>query len=99
MFIEQKDLDIVKQVLYEVVPQYEVRVFGSRVHGNNLKKYSDIDLVVMTKESLDLSIYSKLKNKFSDSDLPFKVDVVDWTNTNEKFQNIISEKYEIIQNK
>ncbi|MBF0173154.1 MAG: hypothetical protein HQL83_06875 [Magnetococcales bacterium] len=43
----------------------------------------------MGDESLDPGILAGLKEAFSESDLPFKVDVVDWATTAEGFRGII----------
>ena len=94
--INPADLETVRQILREKVPELEVRVFGSRVSWT-ARETSDLDLVLMTKEPLDISRTVELKESFSESNLPFRVDVVDWANTSERFRKITEEKYSLIQ--
>lgn len=47
MPVTVQELVTVLQILRRHVPGREVRAFGSRTHGRNLKPTSDLDLVVM----------------------------------------------------
>ena len=58
-------------------PQVQVFAFGSRVHGRNLKPFSDLDLCLKDEEPVPPTS-SELAADFEDSLLPFKVDLVDW---------------------
>lgn len=89
--INPADLETVCQILREKVPELEVRVFGSRVSWT-ARETSDLDIVLMTKEPLDIPRMSKLKESFSESNLPFRVDIVDWADTSENFREIIESK-------
>jgi type I restriction enzyme S subunit len=89
--ISPKDLETVKNILEKHVPEYEVRAFGSRVTWT-AKESSDLDLVVMTDKPLATMRLADLKEDFSESDLPFKVDVVDWAATKEGFKKIIEKQ-------
>ncbi len=97
MHIEATDLDIVQSILRAHVPEYEVWAFGSRVHGRNLKRFSDLDLVVVTDKQLDTLRLADLKEALSESDLPFKVDVLDWSVTNERFRRIIEREHVVVR--
>ncbi len=44
MILDKEDEKIVKEILKKFVPTKKVIAFGSRVHGRNLKKFSDLDL-------------------------------------------------------
>lgn len=94
--IRQDHLEIVLAVFAKYVPEYEVWAFGSRVNGR-LKEYADLDLVIKTRSKLSALTMAKLRNAFSESDLPFMVDVVDWSRIRNNFKSIILEKYEIIR--
>ena len=97
MHIEAKNLEIIKGILQKCVPESEVRAYGSRVHGENLKKFSDVDLAVMGEEPIDGMVCAKLEDAFEESDLPYKVDVLDWSKTNESFRKKILAHFEVIQ--
>jgi predicted nucleotidyltransferase len=97
MIIESAHLEVVKSILQKLIPTYEVWAFGSRVHEKNIKKFSDLDLAIIAPNELNLDELIKLKEAFSESDLPFKVDIVDWHSTSEEFQKIILRDYIVLQ--
>lgn len=88
-------LELVKQILAKHIFQAKVLVFGSRATGN-AKKYSDLDLCLVSDSPLATLQLSALKEDFAKSDLPIFVDVVEWVNLSEAFQKIISEQSEEI---
>jgi len=94
--LDDESLKCVTRILAEHVPECEVRAFGSRVTGT-AKPYSDLDLAVMGDERLDVSRMNRLQEAFEYSDLPMRVDVVDWQSCSEKFRKIIEENCAVIQ--
>ncbi len=94
--ITPADLETVKRILAGQAPDREVWAFGSRVHGRGLKTFSDLDLAVMGESPLELSCLAALRDAFSESDLPFKVDIVEWSTTNKVFRKIIQDEHEVI---
>ena len=92
------DLEIVRQTLQDFVPDIEVRAFGSRVEWM-VRETSDIDLALMTDERLPTSQMANLREAFSESDLPFKVDLIDWAGTSDNFRKIIEREYVVVQTK
>lgn len=90
--IEQEQLEIVRQILKSNVPNAEIRIFGSRYKHTN-KEYSDIDIAIVQKEKIDLALYSKMKEEFEESNLKYRVDLVDWNAISEEFKKIIEEGY------
>ena len=79
---------IVRDILQRHVPQYAVWAFGSRAKWT-AKEYSDLDLAIITDSPLPLATSAALAEDFSESDLPWKVDIVDWAETSETFRKII----------
>lgn len=94
--LNSHDLNVVCEILKNYASEYTVWAFGSRVKGN-AKKYSDLDLVIMTSQPLSFSKMAIIKEAFDESDLPIRVDVVDWAETTETFQKIIEHNKVIIQ--
>lgn len=88
-------LQIIKAIIKKNIPEYEVRAFGSRVTGK-AKTYSDLDLVIMSSSPIDKKILYSTEEEFAESDLPFRVEILDWRTIPESFQKIINEKYENI---
>jgi predicted nucleotidyltransferase len=86
----------VRRILQLHVPGRKVRAFGSRVLGT-ARPFSDLDLAVMGDEPLDFRQLSALKDAFADSNLPFRVDVVDWATTSESFRVIIEGAFEVVE--
>ena len=80
--------EIVQGILKKHVPLCEVWAFGSRAKWN-AKEYSDLDLAIITDRPLSLDVSASLSDDFSESDLPWRVDVVDWATTSESFRKII----------
>lgn len=89
-------LEIVKQILTHHVPQYTVWVFGSRA-GGPVKPHSDLDLAVLTDHSLDLHSLGNLREAFENSDLPIRVDIVDWSTITDEFRDVIQQRHEVVQ--
>lgn len=74
-------LEIVQDLLKRHIPEREVIACGSRTKGT-ARKYSDLDLAIMGDEPVEPSAWSELKYDFTESDLPFMVDLVEWARMN-----------------
>ena len=66
----------------------EVWVFGSRATGR-ARRYSDLDLAIDAGRLLILDELAEVTEAFSDSDLPYKVDLVDWHNIDARWRQTI----------
>lgn len=75
--LEPRHLDVVKAILAAHVPSCEVRAFGSRV-TDSARKHSDLDLAIIGPGPLDFKTMGDLREAFQESDLPMRVDLVDW---------------------
>ena len=89
-------LAIVERILAEHVPECEVRAFGSRASWT-AKDYSDLDLAIVGDGPLDWRTLALLKEAFEESDLPMRVDVLDWHDIAESFQCVIERGYVVLQ--
>jgi predicted nucleotidyltransferase len=89
-------LSAIKDVLARHLPEAEVRAFGSRVSGKP-KQYSDLDLAVLAPQKLDATRLEETREAFAESDLPFRVDILDWNAISEEFREVIEASYEILQ--
>ena len=86
--LPRRYLQIVKKILKETIPTRQVLVFGSRV-TKTFKPHSDLDLCVMGHNPVSLSELASLREAFSESDLPIRVDLVDWATITPEFRAII----------
>ena len=86
--ISSEDLALVRGILARLLPDRDVRVFGSRAMGT-AAEFSDLDLLVMGDEPLDVAVKAELRECFAKSGLPFKVDVVEWAACSPAFRRTI----------
>ncbi len=91
------ELEIVDRILARYVPNCEVRAFGSRANWS-AKDYSDLDLAVVGETTLDQLIVDELKEAFAESDLRYRVDVVDWHAVSDAFRDAIRDESVRIRN-
>ena len=89
---------IVHRILQEHVPDLEVWAFGSRAKWS-AKEFSGLDLAVITDEPLPLDTSAALSEAFSESDLPWKVDVVDWASVGDGFKQVIERDKVVVKEK
>lgn len=94
--IRPDHLEIVQGILKKYVPLCEVWAFGSRAKWT-AKEYSDLDLAIITDRPLSLDVSASLSDDFSESDLPWRVDVVDWATTSESFRKVIERDKIVVQ--
>jgi predicted nucleotidyltransferase len=89
--IEPRHLKIVQSVLAKY--PYKFYAFGSRVNGNP-RKLSDLDICFF--DDIPYNTRQHIVDDFDESDLPYKVDIIDWNSTDNIFQNKIKDDLIII---
>lgn len=93
----EKDLEIVKKVILEVLPDVKVFAFGSRVNGK-CGKFSDLDLALDSEMIIPLEKLAALREEFSESNLPFRVDLVDLNRVPENIRiNVVNSEKIVIR--
>jgi uncharacterized protein len=70
------------------VPYCNVYIFGSYARGTACLN-SDVDLAILGREPLGIEKMLRLKEAYENSDLPFLVDVVDWSEANPRFKAMV----------
>lgn len=89
--LNEMERSIVTSILNAHLPDgTSVHVFGSRA-GGKPKPWSDLDLVLEALGPLPLSLTAKLAEAFEESELPWKVDIVDRKSVNDGFGRLIDE--------
>ena len=79
----------VRDILHRILPPgITVHVFGSRARGEP-KPWSDLDLALEGPGPLSLALMAELAEAFDESDLPWKVDLVDRVSVSDDFGQII----------
>ena len=66
-------------------------VFGSRATGR-ARRYSDLDLAIDAGRPMTLDETASLADAFSESDLTYRVDIVDWRAIDDRFRQIIAQE-------
>jgi uncharacterized protein len=65
---------------------YKFLVFGSRAKGT-AHKFSDLDLCVI--DEIPSNVIFNIEEDFRESDLPFKVEILEWNKASEDFRKTI----------
>jgi predicted nucleotidyltransferase len=75
--LSEDHIAILRNVLSTYLPvDARAYVFGSRARGG-ARRYSDLDLALAWDQPFGLDLIGQIAEALSDSDLPFKVDIVD----------------------
>jgi len=69
--LEEKYYQIIRQILSQY--PYQFYAYGSRAKGT-ANKYSDLDICY--QEEVPLAVISEIRERFTDSNLPFEVELV-----------------------
>ena len=89
--LKPHELETVRNILNRFVPEAEMIVFGSRIHGT-AKPWSDLNLANKAKSALDWKVLEDIKEAFQESELPFRVDILDWNEITDAFRRAIETK-------
>lgn len=73
--------------------EYEVFLFGSRANGYN-RQWSDYDVGVRGPSQINHRTMAKINLDLDESDLPIKVDVIDFSQTSARFEEIAGQHIE-----
>ncbi len=79
----------IKEIIFRFLDpkKYQVFIFGSRA-TNKAKKYSDYDIGIFGKKPIPWHILAEIEEMFEESDLPYKVDIVDFSLVSPDFKKI-----------
>ena len=96
--LPQKYLEQVKAILRAHVPHAEVLAYGSRVTGNG-HEASDLDLVLRNPQNLleETDALPDLKEAFTESNLPIRVEIMDWARIPTSFHREIERAHMVVQ--
>lgn len=86
-----RHLDILRGILREY--PYTFYMFGSRITPR-AKVLSDVDL--FHKENIPEQVIHALEGAFEESDLPYKVDLINYNACDSAFQKIMDAHHEVV---
>jgi len=83
----------IKEIIFKFLDpkEYRVFIFGSRATGR-AEKYSDYDVGILGKKPVPSVTKVLIEEALEESDLPYKVDIVDFSEIPEKFKEVALEK-------
>ncbi len=83
----------IKKIIFQFLnpKKDKVFIFGSRAIGNG-RKFSDIDIGIKSSREIDLLLLSDLQEAFEESDIPYTVDVVDFSQVSDRFRELAKQK-------
>ncbi|MDP1697807.1 MAG: nucleotidyltransferase domain-containing protein [Xanthomonadaceae bacterium] len=91
-------LAMLRALLQQHLPHAEVWAYGSRVNGNG-HDASDLDLVVRQPNDLKQQTpkLGETQEALSESNLPIRVEIVDWARIPASFHREIEQAYVVVQ--
>jgi len=89
---------MIEEIIFKFLEpkEYKVFIFGSRVTGK-AEKFSDYDIGILGEKSVPGEKLALIEEAFEESDLPFKVEVVDFSLVSSKFKKIALSKIKELQ--
>ena len=97
--LSPKHLATLRAILQTTVPNVHAFAFGSRVHNTNtvgkVKKHSDVDIALEPAHPLGWRVLADVREAFEESDLPMRVDVIDWSVCADDFKHHVVNKYSL----
>ncbi len=83
----------IKKIIFKFLnPRKDkVFIFGSRATGRG-KKFSDIDIGISSEGQINSLLLSNMKEAFEESNIPYTVDVVDFSTISKTFKSVALRK-------
>jgi uncharacterized protein len=82
-----KYIEQLKQIILEALAGEDVRIFlfGSRAHGTH-RSGSDVDIGMIPAKTMDPAGIAFLRERIEESNIPYKVDIVDFRDVSDDFR-------------
>jgi len=87
------NLKEIKEIIFTYLDlkKDQVFIFGSRAQ-NNAKKFSDLDIGIVSNREIRGYILEEIKEKFEESDLPYIIDLVNFADVSKEFRKQAMQK-------
>ena len=91
--LDKKFTNEMKKIVFRYLDSRKdkVFIFGSRALGDN-RKFSDVDLGIISKRKIPYMLISDLEEALEESDIPYKVEIVDFSTVSKRFKNLALKK-------
>lgn len=73
------------------IENYRLFLFGSRAVGQN-RQFSDYDLGILGPKKVSATALALMNADLDDSDIPYRVEVIDFQNVSESFRRVAMKK-------
>jgi predicted nucleotidyltransferase len=93
--VSAEHLRLLLEEIERYIPNSTVWAFGSRVDGTH-RTASDLDLAIHCDKGIAMNELPKLNERLVESDLPFKVQLLDFDRLPEHMQENIKRKYVVL---
>ncbi len=83
----------IRSIIFKYIEpgDYSVFIFGSRASDSS-NKYSDFDIGILGDKPLPLKLKYLMEEELEESNIPFNVDIVDFSLVNDDFKKVALEK-------
>ncbi|MCB9492722.1 MAG: nucleotidyltransferase domain-containing protein [Epsilonproteobacteria bacterium] len=88
--VQQKYKDKIIRVLSALFPDAKIYLYGSRAKGTH-REWSDIDLALDAGKKLERVDVGEARDMFQESNIPYKISVVDFNGVSQDFKQEIGE--------
>ena len=85
MNLEPKFISLIQNSVRKFLPDAKIFIFGSRVRNTN-QKFSDVDIAILDAAA-DQKSLALIRYELEESDLPYKTDVVNYNDLDNKIHS------------
>ena len=82
MNIESQHVLVIKNCIRKFLPEAKIFLFGSRAKETNYE-FSDVDIAIKDPK-INFAILAQIRFELEESDLPYKLDLVNYDELDEK---------------
>ena len=95
--LDTEQLETVQRILNLHFEGVEVWAYGPRVNGTDCPPDMDLELVVISEKPISFEDMTAVEKAFVESELPFRVDIIDWAKLPESLQKQIKKDHDVVQ--
>lgn len=90
--LTSQEISLIKKIIYSKIDpkSHYVFIFGSRATGTD-QRFSDIDIGIEGRP-LSAKVKLEIEEAFEESDLPYNVEIVDFSTVRKNFREVAKQK-------
>ncbi len=91
--LDKATISEIKKIIFQFLDSKKDKafIFGSRATGSG-RKFSDIDIGVKSEKEIDILLLSDIEEAFEESNIPYTIDVVDFSQVSDRFNEVAKQK-------